>query len=160
MTEFTELDLNSSVSDMDEQEAKQTLSEFMEAHKNNQQAYDTAVAEQEEIEDGYSERVEELEQRLGEYRDDRAEEASEYTNMPPELLADRFSLDELEQIIEEGEEADFSEQSDEGDEDDGPDNLTTFADREEKGQTGGEGASKYREQAQKKLADHGFPVGN
>jgi ADP-ribose pyrophosphatase YjhB (NUDIX family) len=158
MTEFTELDLNSSVSDMDEQEAKQTLSEFMEAHKNNQQAYDTAVAEQEAIEEEYSERVDELEQKLGEFRDDRAEEASEYTNMPPELLAERFSLDELEQIIEEGKEADFSEEKDEPDEDNEPDSLTTFADREEKGQTGGEGASKYRSQAKAKLADHGFPT--
>lgn len=160
MTEFTELNLNSSVSDMDGDEAKQTLSEFMEAHKKNQQAYDTAVAEQEEIEDEYSEQLEELEERLAEFREARAEEASEYTNMPPELLADRFSLDELEQIIEEGEEADFSEDPDEGDENDEPESLTTFADREEKGQTGGDGTSKYREQAQKKLADHGFPVGN
>lgn len=164
MSEFTELDLNKDVADMEAQEAKQTLSEFMEAHKKNKQAYDSKAAEVDAVEDEYSEEIETLEEQLAEFREARAEKASEYVNMPPELLSERFSLDELEQIVEEGEQAaEFSEEPDAGDEspeeDDG--NLTTFAEREEKGRReGSSGRSKYRERAKERLEAQGFPVSN
>jgi hypothetical protein len=157
-TDFTELELNEDVTDMDGEEAKQTLAEFMEAHQKNQSAYDAAVQEQRELETEYEEKLEEKEERIAEFKQERAEEAAEYVNIPAGLLADKFSFSEIEQIIEEG--AEFSEESEEANEADEDEPITTFADREEKGRTEGGGErSQYRQRAKQKLGEHGIPTG-
>lgn len=158
MTEFTELELNEDITDMSGEEAKQTLSEFMEAHQKNQSAYDKVVTDLSETETEYEQKLEEKEERIAEFKQERAEEAAEYVNIPASLLADKFSFSEIEQIIEEG--AEFSEESEEADEADEDEPITTFADREEKGRAeGGSDRSQYRQRARQKLGEHGIPTG-
>jgi len=155
--EFTELDLQTDISDMDEEEAKETLSDFMAAHKENQVAYDEKVTELEEVESEYSEEIDELEERLAKFREQRAEDASEYVNMPAGLIAERFSHDEIEQIIEEAESSEeFTE--DETDEGEDEDRLTTFSERDEKGRFDGGGSSENRSRAADKLRRRNFPA--
>lgn len=161
MTEFTELDLKKDIADMDGEEAKKTLTEFMEAHKKNQTAYDAVVEEREEVESDYQEQLEEYEEKMAEFRQKRAEEASEYVNMPADLIAERFEYSEIEQIIAEAEEsAEFTEEepTDEDDEDD--DRLTTFSEKEQKGRLEGDGgrASGSRDRALDALKNKNFPV--
>jgi hypothetical protein len=154
MTDFEDLELNKSVDDMDADEAKQTLSEFMDSHKTNRTAYDELSTELDEVETEYQEKLEAKEELIADFRDERASEAAEYVNIPADLVASRFSLDEIEQIIEEG--AEFADSGDgEGEEED--DSLTTFADRAEKGETST--STNYSDRARDKLSQHGLPVG-
>lgn len=157
MTDFTELDLSKPVDEMEADEARETLSDFMDAHRQNQDAYDAVQAEMKDIESEYSEKIEEYEQMVAEFREDKAEEAAEYVNMPAGLLADRFEYSELEQIIEDGEE--FSEEEPEDDPEDDETNLTTFAEKPQKGkQEKTEGTARYRDEAKAALGNHGFPT--
>lgn len=153
---FTELDLTKNVSEMSEAEAKETLSDFMRKHSENQEAYDEVVSEYEDELEEKEETIESLEDELDEWREELAEEAAECVEMPANLLAAKFSRDELEQIISEASE--HSEEEEE--EDDEPDRLTTFSDKEQKGK---ETTPDYRneeaqERAKKALASRGFPV--
>lgn len=164
MTEFNDLDLNTEIPEMDEEEAKKTLSEFMEAHQTNRTAYDELDSELDDIETEYQEELEEKEEMIAEFKDERAEAAAEYVNMPADLLSERFSFSELEQIVEEG--AEFSEETEEDaddDADDGGDDspLTTFSDKPEKGKGGSNGAGRSadREHARSVLQRNGFSVG-
>lgn len=155
MTEFHDLELDSDVSDMEADEAKATLADFMEAHQKNRQAYDAARSELDDVESEYQEQIEEYEERIAEFTEQRAEEAAEYVNMPADLLADRFSIDELETIIDEGQEAggdeDFSDEPEDEPEDD--ETLTTFSEKPEKGHRTDNSGSKYRETAKQKLQE-------
>lgn len=153
--EFTELDLNKSIEEMSEQEAKTTLSDFMEAHQKNQTAYDAVQEELRETETEYEEKLEQREEKIAEFRDQRAEEAAEYVKMPADLLADKFSIEEIEQIISEAEESDeFSEEEQEaGDDEDDETRYTTFAERDEKGERES-GSSVDRERVKGKLEQH------
>lgn len=154
--DFTELDLSKPVEEMEADEARETLTDFMDAHRSNQDAYDAVQSEMDDIETEYSEQIEEYEQMVAEFREDKAEEAAEYVNMPADLLASRFEYSELEQIIEDGEE--FSEESDGSDEGEDEPALTTFSDKPQKGkQEGTDGTEKYRSEAKNALASHGFP---
>lgn len=156
MTDFTELDLSKPVDEMEPDEARETLSDFMDSHRQNQDAYDAVQAEVDEVEAEYSEKIEEKDELIADFREDKAEEAAEYVNMPAALLADRFEYSELEQIIEDGEE--FSE--DEPDEDPDDDKtLTTFAEKPQKGKKEKtEGTARYRDEAKSALSNHGFPT--
>jgi hypothetical protein len=157
MTEFNELNFNKSVEDLEAEEARKTLSEFMEQHQKNQAAYDELEDDIDELETEYQQELAKLEKRVTEFKEERAEEAAEYVNMPADLLVDRFSIEELDQIIEEGADADFSE--DEPEEEDEPDNLTTFSDRPEKGRKeAGSKNTEAVERARNRLRDHGFPT--
>lgn len=157
-TEFEELELNKDVTSITEDEAKKTLSEFMEAHKSNRSAYDELKNKLDDKESEFEEKLEEKEERIAEFKQERAEEAAEYVNIPAELVAERFSFSEIEQIVEEGEE--FSESAEDEEEDEEDEYLTTFSEKPEKGRTESGGPSKYRERAEQKLADHGIPVGD
>lgn len=152
-TKFTEVDLDTEVDDMDAEDARETLSQFMEVHEQNKDAYDNLSAEFKQAEEEYEQTIEDKEERIAEFKTQRAEEASDYVKMPADLLAERFTFSELDQIIEEGSE--FSEEDEESEEDD--EMLTTFAEKEEKGRTEG-GTSKYRDRASTKLSEHGLPV--
>jgi ElaB/YqjD/DUF883 family membrane-anchored ribosome-binding protein len=155
MSDFTELDVDGDVSDMDAEEARETLSEFMSAHEDNQDAYNELRGELHETVSEYEEKLDKRDEKIAEFKDDLAEQAAEYVNIPKDLVVDRFSIEEIEQIIEEGDEADFSEDDDE----DEPDELTTFRDKPEKGKGGGDGtATKYRERASRRLEQNGFPA--
>lgn len=155
MTEFNELDLTKSVDSLDEEEAKKTLSDFMESHKNNQTAYDELQTELEETETEYKEKIEERDEKLATFKQRRAEEAANHVKMPADILVDRFSFSELEQIIEEAEDADFSEDEEEEEEE----NLTTFSERPEKGETETQNNAEYRDRAKSVLGGKNFPVG-
>lgn len=150
MTEFHELDLQKDVASMEEEEAKETLSDFMEAHQKNQTAYDELSEERDEIETEYQEKLEEREELISEFKQERAEEAAEYVNMPADLLVDRFSLDEIDTIIEEGSEADFSEDEPE-DEPEDEQTLTTFSEKPEKGRRESNDSFGDTERAKSKL---------
>lgn len=153
--EFTELELSTDVSSMEGDEAKETLVDFMEAHQKNQSAYDELSNTLDEKEAEFSEKLEEKEERIEEFKYEYAEEASEYVNIPTDLVAERFSFSEIEKIIEEG--AEFSEESEDADggEDDDPEMITDFADRPEKGQREG-GHTGDRQRAESKMAQYGI----
>jgi murein DD-endopeptidase MepM/ murein hydrolase activator NlpD len=156
MTEFNELDLAKDVSEMDGDEAKETLAEFMDAHEQNQEAYDTLKAEKRKEAEEYSEQIDELEERVSQFKQERAEEASQYANMPADLLAERFSFSELDQIIEEGEEATDEEDTEFSEDEDAEDErLTTFSERPPKGKQESSGGSSYnRDRAKEKIFSH------
>lgn len=156
-TEFTDLDLQKDISDMEGDEARETLVDFMEAHQTNRSAYDGLQAELDEVETEYEEKLEEREELIREFKEDRAEKASEFTNLPADLIVERFEYSEIEQIIEEGEE--FSEAEDETEEEDEESTLLEFSEKPEKGRAES-GGNKYRDRAADKLAGHGFPTSN
>lgn len=141
-SEFNELEFSKDIEDMSEETLRETLTQFMKDHRQNVEAFSEAV-----------EALTEREEKLGEFKDGLAEEASQYANIPAGIMVDRFTFSELEQIIEEGEDAEFSEDKDEEDE-----TLTTFSDREEKGRMDSESNKKFREQAKTALSNKGFPV--
>lgn len=158
MTEFTDLSLTKDVEDMSEAEAKETLSDFVSEHESNQSAYDEMKTEYEEKIDAREERVEDLEARVEEWREEKAAEAAEYVQMPSGLLADKFSIDELEQIIDEG--AEFEQEAEEEDEKE-EEPLTTFTEKPEKGKEEGSGFSEdVEKRARQRLAERGFPLSN
>jgi hypothetical protein len=145
MTEFNDVELEKDVEDMEEDELRETLTDFMEVHQSNQEAYDATVTE-------YSEQLEAAEERVSQFKEERAEEAAEYSNVPVDIMVERFSFAELDQIIEEGDEK-FSEE-DEDDESEGSELLDTeFSEKPEKGRTD-TGSAKYRERAKDKLESH------
>lgn len=159
MTEFKDLDLNKEIADMEDEEAKKTLSEFMEAHQKNREAYNSLQTTLEDTEAEYQEKLDQKAERIAEFREQRAEKAADYVNMPAELIADKFSIDEIDQMISEAEEAgvdeEFSEETDEVDEEDTDENLTTFADTGEKGVRESSGGSSYsRDRAESKIKQH------
>lgn len=151
--EFTELELNKDITAMDADEAKETLSEFMEAHKTNESAYDELSNELSETEAEFSEKLEEKEKRIEEFKYEYAEEASDYVNIPTDIVAERFSFSEIEQIIEEG--AEFSEETDEAEEAEEDEPITTFSEKPEKGEREG-GRSGDRQRAKQKLSQYGI----
>lgn len=160
-TDFKELDLNKQVSEMDEDEARETLVDFMEAHQENRQAYDATVSEfEEQIEDIRADK-QEVEEKLGEIHSEYAEKAAEVTNMPADLIEERFSFSEVEQILEEAEAAgEFSESAEEEEEEN--ETLTEFAEREEKGKSEKESTQRteFRDEARELLSQQGIPTGD
>lgn len=157
MTEFTELDLSKDVNDLTEAEAKETLSEFVSEHRSNEEAYDELQSEYEEKLEEREERIDELEGRVDEWREERAEKAAEFVKMPADLLADRFSIEELEQIIEEGSE--HSEAGEVEEEEEEEQSLTTFTEKPEKGkEETPDFSEEARDRAEQRLAERGFPV--
>jgi len=156
MTQFTDLDLTKPVDEMEADEARETLAEFMESHRENREAYDSLQTEFSEREDELTDEVEELEGRVAEFTEEKAERAAEHVKMPADLLAARFSIDELEQIIEEGEE--FSEEPDEPEEEES-EMLTSFNDKPQKGRLEDDDRSaKFRDHAKTMLSSQGFHV--
>jgi hypothetical protein len=138
-TEFTEMDLQKEVSEMEPDEARETLVDFMEAHQSNRSAYDELSTELDEVETEYNDKLEEKDEVIAEFKQERAAEAAEYVKMPEDILADKFSFSELEQIIEEAEDAPEFSESDEGTEDgEEDDTLTTFSEKPERGEAGGD----------------------
>lgn len=158
MTEFTELETKKEISEMSEEEARETLSEFMQEHEKNKQAY----SERTDALDEKDEEIETLEERVSEFKEQKAAEAAQYVQMPESILADRFSFSELDQIIAEAEEAgvdtEYSEEEEETDEaDDEP--LTDFASRKQKGQKQTGGPTKAnRDRAVQMLRQNDFPA--
>lgn len=158
-TEFKELDLNKEVSDMEGDEARETLVDFMQAHRENREAYDAVISEFEDELDQVNDEKEELEQTVSKFKDELAEEAAEVTNFPADLIKTKFSLSEIETVLEEAEEAgEFSDSSGEEEEEEEP-SLTTFSEKPEKGKRDPEDTpSKYRDTARALLGQHGVPV--
>lgn len=146
--EFTEIDLQKEVSEMEPDEARETLVDFMEAHQTNRTAYDELHSKLDDVETEYQEKLEEKEERISQFKEERASEASEYVKMPDEILAEKFTFSELDQIIEEAEQAEEFSEDDETDEDESEGRLTTFSEKEEKGQAGGNADSGPSERAQ------------
>jgi hypothetical protein len=156
--EFTDLELSKDISAMSEEEAKETLSDFMEAHQTNRTVYDELQTELTETEAEYTEKLEAKEERIAEFREDKAKEAAEHVELPADLIAERFEYSEIVQIIDEAEEAETEYSEDETEEDE-DENLTTFAQREEKGKADkGSNTARFREQAETALQSQGFPA--
>lgn len=160
MTDFTELGIEKDVDEMEESELRETLSDFMEEHTKNKEAYDSLRTEFQDELDEKDERIEDLESRVSEFKQDKAEEAAEHVKMPADVLAERFEFSELEQIIEEAEEFSEDDETTEGEESES-DYLTDFADREQKGkqEPSGNGPTREnRERAKRAMQNQGFPV--
>jgi hypothetical protein len=165
MSEFTELDVQKDIDEMSESELRTTLTDFIDKHRANVDAYDELQTEFDDTVSEKDERIESLEERVDEFKQKKAAEAAEYVKMPEGILAERFSFAELEQIIEEAEEAgadgEFSEDEDTSeDADDEDEALTEFADRPPKGQRDSERPSEFRDRAKSRLASHGLPTDN
>lgn len=149
-TQFKELDLDGEVSDMSEDEVRETLVDFVQAHKENRAAYDATVSEFEDKLDEIRTEKEAAEDELGEIHSQYAERAAEVTNMPASLIEERFDFSEVKQILEEAEEAgEFSEESEESEESD-ESRLTNFTERPDKGKQEKEstGTSQFRDDAE------------
>jgi predicted nucleic acid-binding Zn-ribbon protein len=156
MTDFTDLDLTKPVDEMEADEARETLAEFMDSHRDNREAYDELQTEFSQREDELTDEVEELEGRVAEFTEEKAERAAEHVKMPADLLAARFSIDELEQIIEEGEE--FSEGPEDEPDDEGPE-LTSFTEKKQKGRLEDEDRSaQFRDHAKTLLSSQGMHI--
>jgi len=158
MTEFTELDIEKDIDNMEESELRKTLSDFMEQHETNIEVYDGLKVEYEDELDEKEDTIEGLRERVSAFKQERAEEAAEYVKMPADVLAGRFDFSELDQIIEEAEESDeFSEDDDEDEEE--SDYLTDFAEQPQKGrQESRERSQKHRDRAARALENKNFPV--
>lgn len=136
---------------MEPEELRATLAEFMEKHDDNIEEYESLQEDHEGLQSEYSE----AQDALDNLRTKFAEEAADYINLSPEIIADRFSYSEITQIIEEGEKAEeFAE-----DEDEEVDAFTTFSEKEEKGREEG-GNAETRTDAEQRLGSFGFPSGN
>lgn len=153
MPEFTDLEIDADIDELGGNEAKKTLAEFVEKHKQNREAYDELQTDFEQKVSQYEEELSEYEEKLEDLTFERAEQAAEHVNMPADLIADRFSLDEIDQIIDEA-----TEHSEEPEEDD-EDRLTQFDDRPAKGdKKGSDYREKYREEAKEMLRQHGASI--
>lgn len=142
--------MDEDLSEIPEDELRSTFAAFLETHESNVEAVDDLRATYSERIESLESEKEDLEDKVSEFTAEKAEEASEYVNIPEEIIVERFSLGEIEQIIEEGEE--FSESSEE-EEDDEP--LTTFANRGEKGKKDKESAAtEYRKEAENLMSKH------
>lgn len=144
MTEFQEMEVDEDLSEIPEDELRSTFAAFLETHESNVEAVNNLRASYSEKVESLESEVESLEDKVSEFTQEKAEEAAQYVNIPEELVAERFSLEEIEQIIEEGEE--FSESNEEEDED-SP--LTTFAERGDKGKQDKEPSTEFRQRATK-----------
>lgn len=112
------IELDSSIEDMDVDDLRTTFSEVMEAHAEN-------VAEGDELQseiDQYAAQVEELTGAVEGVKTYFAEKASETTSLEVDLLVDRFSLDELQDMAAEADAvfAEGTEPTAGGDDDDEP----------------------------------------
>ena len=157
MTDFTDADIDGDVSSMSGDEARQTLIEFMDVHATNRNAYDELQTEFNDTVAELEEENESLEARVSEFKSDLAAEAAEFVKLPQDLVADRFSIEEIEQIIAEGEEfADTDADDDSEDE-----QMTTFSEKDEKGKTAepsSGAAGEKRQRAATLLSQNGFPA--
>lgn len=148
-----EFELKTEPDEMEPEDLRATLTDFMEKHDEN-------VDEYRELESDFSETkdaLEDAEDTLDTLKTKFAEEAADYINLDPHIIAERFTYSEIVQIVEEGDEADFSEDEQTDDE---PDTLTTFTEREEKGNLEGEGGAggnertDFSDAAREKLHQH------
>lgn len=153
MTDFENLELGEEISDMEGDDAKETLSEFMESHKKNSQAYDEVQTDYEDRIDELENDKEELQETLQTVKSEYAEKAAEETGFTEETLMKRFDFQEIREVVDEIEEAeDFSEEDEEEEEEQ---RFTQFAERDEKGKTPpDDGRTADRETAEKLLSDN------
>ena len=151
MNEFT---LKKSTDEMEADELRSTLDEFMEKHAENTEAYDSLVEERDE----FSEKVESLEADVSEYAETAeslqakfAEIVAEESDLfDSEEVADRFSLDEL--ISKADAMGAFSLTMDSDDDDDDDGEGPTFADKPERGPVpSDDDKNAFREQAESDL---------
>jgi len=147
-----EFELQTDPEEMDGDDAKATLAEFMEKHRENVEEYDELETDFSELEEEHDEQTE----ALAELRTKFAEEAAEYVNLAPDVIADRFSYSEILSIVEEGDNSEeFSEDEEPEDaEEDEEGQLTTFSQREEKGKREStDVTSDYTDEARDRLND-------
>ena len=154
MHEFT---LNKSTDEMEADELRSTLDEFMDKHEDNVEDYAAAVGDRDE----FSEKVDELEEQVSEYSETAEALQAKFSEIvagesdlfDADEVADRFSLDEL--IDKADSLGAFSlatdaadDAGDDVDEDEGP----TFADKPERAPAVNEGdRSAFRDQAESDL---------
>lgn len=154
MNEFT---LKKSTDEMEADELRSTLDEFMDKHAENVEAYDTLAEERDE----FSEKVERLEEDVSEYAETaealQAKFAEVVADESPlfdaDEVAERFSLDELITKADALGAFSLATEADEGADDDADDGEgPTFADKPERAPVPSDDAkSAYREQAESDL---------
>lgn len=128
-----QIELETPIDEMDESDLRATFSDVMDAHNENVTEF-AEVQERAENADEFSARIEELEADREEAVSYFSERAAEVTNINEEILADRFSVDELVEMAGEADEqaAEFSEEAQEGGDPDEGDDETLFADKQQK----------------------------
>lgn len=104
------IELDTEIDDMSEADLRETFSQVMEAHEENVEAYNELEADATQASE-YSETIEELEGDLEDAKAYFSTKASDVTNIDQELLATRFSMDELIEMAGRADEAaaEFSE---------------------------------------------------
>lgn len=154
MHEFT---LNKSTDEMEADELRSTLDEFMDKHTENVEDYESVAAERDE----FSEKVESLEADVSEYSETAealqakfAEVVAEETPLfDADEVAERFSLDELIEKADSLGAFSLAAEADEGAEEEADEGEgTTFADKPERAPAVSDGdKSAFREQAESDL---------
>lgn len=147
MHEFT---LNKSTDEMDEDELRSTMDEFMDKHAENVEEYSTLETERDE----FSETIESLSETTDALQTRFAEVVAEDSSLfSAEIVADRFSLDELMEKADamgafsvDTETAESVESDSDGETD------STFDDKPERApDESGDDRSKFRDQAESDL---------
>jgi regulator of replication initiation timing len=102
------IELDTPIEEMEIDDLRTTFSAVMDAHDENLSQTETLEGEKAE----YAEQVEALETELEEVKTYFAEKASETTTLDVEILCDRFSLAELQDMAAEAEEQAVSDADD------------------------------------------------
>lgn len=129
------IELETPIDELDEADLRETFSDVMAAHEENVKEYEELQADLEDATE-YSERIDELEAEKELAVEYFADKASAVTNINEDVLAKRFSVDELVEMAVEADEqaAAFSETEESPKEDvaddDGDESI--FADKEQK----------------------------
>lgn len=147
MHEFT---LNKSTDDMDEDELRSTLDEFMDKHAENVEEYSTLETERDE----FSETIESLSETTDALQTRFAEVVAEDSSLfGAEIVADRFSLDELmEKADAMGAFSVNTEAAESVESDSDGETESTFTDKPERAPAeSGADRSKFRDQAESDL---------
>lgn len=148
-----EIELETQIDEMDEDDLRETFSQVMDAHTDN-------IEEFSEIRER-ADRVDEVEENLEIAVDYFSEKATDVTNLSEELLASRFSVEELAEMAEKADEAqEFVEDEDgDGDGDDGGDggsadvNDSIFSEQEQKSGNFSGNVDDRKEQAKERLTN-------
>lgn len=154
MHEFT---LNKSTDEMDDEELRSTLDEFMDKHEDNVSEYEGVVADRDE----FSEKVEDLEAEVSEYSETAETLQAKFSEIvageselfDADEVAERFSLDELISKADALGAFSLATEADEGADDDADEGEgPTFADKPERAPVPSDkDKSAFREQAESDL---------
>ena len=137
-----EFELEADIDEMDEEDLRETFSEFLDKHEENVTEYEQLRDELAEFEDVDLDELEERASKVDRVKKEFAEKAGEYTNLGTEYAVENFSL---EKNIELAAEYDEAQEQDE-------DTESEFEEQEERGKVEDEdNVSEFEKQIEEDL---------